>query len=116
MMMKTNFSLSADNFKSILSKYFDFDISDFYTLIDTDGLDNVLKLWSRQPKGIDMTFSNDQIKDILIDLFNKDTTDTKIDNIHVIIINNRKKNRKYISIDCDISKECLESIVDIISK
>lgn len=116
MMMKTHFSLTAGNFKNILSKYFDFDISDFYALIDTDGFDNVLKLWSR-PKGIDITLNDGQIKDILIDLFNKkDTTDTKIDNIHVNIINNRKKDREYISIDCDISKECLESIVDIIGK
>ena len=112
MMMNTRLKLSADNFKSILSNYLDFDISDFFAYIGKNGFDNVLKL-SSEDKGIRISFSESQIKDVLIDLFNKDA-DTKIDNINVNIINNTERDRIYVSIDCDISKECLKSIVDMI--
>lgn len=112
MMMNTRLKLSADNFKSILSSYLGFDISDFFAYITKDDFDNVLKL-SSEDKGIRISFRESQIKDALIELFNKDA-DTKIDNINVHIINNTERDRIYVSIDCDISKECLKSIVDMI--
>lgn len=112
MMMNARLKLSADNFKSILSNYLDFDISDFFAYICKDGFDNALKLSSKD-KGIRISFSESQIKDTLIDLFNKDA-DTKIDNINVHIINNTERDRIYVSIDCNISKECFKSIVDMI--
>ena len=112
MMINMHFHLSEDDFKNILSKYLDFDADNFTAFIDNTNGENTLNVSSKSSQ-IRMKFNCEKIKEILIDLFNDDTT--KIDNITVYIINNPTRNRKYVSIDCDMSKECIKSIVDMIS-
>lgn len=111
MLVNTHFSLSADSCKTLFSKYLDFDMCDFVAYIDKNDIgNNALHLSSKE---IRMEFDNAKIKEILIDAFNKDC-DTKIDNVCVCVINNTERNRQYVSIDCDMSKEYIKSIVDII--
>lgn len=111
MMIDTHFHLSEDDFKNILSKYLDFDVDNSVAFINkNDNGENILNVSS---KPIRMQFNCEKIREILIDLFNDDTI--KIDNITVHIINNTTRNRKYVSIDCDMSKECIKSITDMIS-
>lgn len=113
MMIDVHFHLSEDDFKNFLSKYLDFDADNFVGFIDKTNGEDILNISSKSDRIIKMQFNREKIKEIFIDLFNNDTT--KIDNITVYIINNTTRNRRYVSVDCDISKECIKSITDMIS-
>ena len=58
-----------------------------------------------------MKFTWEEIKEIIIDLFDNDSS--KIDDVKVYIINNTEKDRDYVSIECKVSKDCVKSIVGI---
>lgn len=109
MMVDIHLKLSTDRCKALFAKVFGIDVCNFSAYIskNNDG-DNVLVLSSDE---IRMEFTWEEIKEIIIDLFDNDSS--KIDDVHVLIINNIEKNRKYVSIDCKVSKDCVKSIVGI---
>lgn len=107
MMIDTRISLSTNECKALLSKYFDVDVCNFVAYIDTKHGDNVLVLSSGK---ISMVFNNTKMEEIIISLFNNDVS--KIDNVHVYIVN--KEDRKYVGVTCIMSKEGIKSIMGII--
>ena len=109
MMVDIHLKLSTDRCKALFAKYLGIDTCNFIVFINTnDDGDKVLILSSNE---ITMKFKNDEIKEIIIDLFDNDSS--KIDDVKVYIINNTEKDRDYVSIECKVSKDCVKSIVDI---
>ena len=101
--------MSTDGCKALLGKYLGIDMCNFIVFINTnDDGDNVLILSSNE---ITMKFKKEEIKEIIIDLFDNDSS--KINDVRVLIINNIEESRKYVSIDCNVSKDCVKTIVDI---
>ena len=108
MMIETHIVLSDDKCKALLLKYFGINVDNFVAYIGTTKHgDNVLTLSSDE---IIMTFNEVNIEEIIVDFFNSDVS--KIDNVHVYIIN--KEDRKYVSFTCSMSIEGIKSIMDII--
>ena len=102
-------STDTDSYKALFTKVFGIDVCNFIAYINkNDDGDNVLHLASDE---IRMTFTREKIEEIITDFFDNDTS--KIDDVHAYIINNSEKNRKYVSIECKVSKDCVKSIVDI---
>lgn len=101
--------MSTDGCKALLGKYLGIDMCNFIVFINTnDDGDNVLILSSNE---ITIKFKKEEIKEVIIDLFDNDSS--KIDDVHTLIVNNIEESRKYVSIDCKVSKDCVKSIVDI---
>ena len=109
MMIDMHLRMSTDGCKALFAKYLGIDTCNFMVFINTnnDG-DKVLILSSNE---ITMKFKKEEIKEVIIDLFDNDSS--KIDDVRVLIINNIEESRKYVSIDCKVSKDCVKSIVDI---
>ena len=98
-----------DKCKALFAKYFGIDMCNFTAFIsEDDNGDDVLELSLDE---IRMTFTRDEIKEIIIDLFDNDSS--KIDDVRVHIINNTERNREYVSIGCKVSKDSVKSIMDI---
>ena len=113
MMIDAHFHLNEDDFKNFLSKYLDFNADNFVAFIDkNDNGENILNVSSKSSQ-IRMRFNCKKLKKFL--LIYLMMIRQKIDNITVHIINNTTRNRKYVSVYCDISKECIKSITDMIS-
>ena len=109
MMIDMHLRMSTDGCKALLGKYLGIDMCNFIVFINTnDDGDNVLILSSNE---ITMKFKKEEIKEIIIDLFDNDSS--KINDVCVLIINNIEESRKYVSIDCKVSKDCVKTIVDI---
>ena len=109
MMIDMYIRMSTDGCKALLGKYLGIDMCNFIVFINTnDDGDNVLILSSNE---ITMKFKKEEIKEIIIDLFDNDSS--KINDVRVLIINNIEESRKYVSIDCKVSKDCIKTIVDI---
>ena len=109
MMIDIHLTLSTDRCKALFAKVFGIDVCDFTAYISkNDDGDKVLVLSTDE---IRMIFTREEIKEIIIDLFGNDSS--KIDDVYVLVINNSEKGRKYISIDCKVSKDCVKSIVGI---
>ena len=109
MMVDIHLKLSTDRCKALFAKYFGIDVCNFTAYISKNGSDdNVLAISSDE---IRMKFTWEEIKEIIIDLFDNDSS--KINDVRVLIINNIEESRKYVSIDCKVSKDCVKSIVDI---
>lgn len=109
MMIDMHIRMSTDGCKALLGKYLGIDMCNFIVFINTnDDGDNVLILSSNE---ITIKFKKEEIKEVIIDLFDNDSS--KIDDVHTLIVNNIEESRKYVSIDCKVSKDCVKSIVDI---
>jgi hypothetical protein len=106
-MIDVRLKLSTDKCKALFTKYFGTDICDFIAYISKNDDGNALILSS---DGIKMEFNSSKMEEIIIDLFNNDVS--KIDNVHVYIVN--KEDRKYVGVACDMAKECIKFIMDII--
>ena len=107
MMIDVRLKLSTDRCKALFAKYFGIDVCNFTAYISKNDDGNALTLSS---DGIKMEFNSTKMEEILIDLFNNDVS--KIDNVHVYIVN--KEDRKYVGVACDMDKECIKPIMDII--
>ena len=109
MMVDIHLKLSTDRCKALFAKYFGINVCNFTAYISKNGSDdNVLAISSDE---IRMKFTWEEIKEIIIDLFDNDSS--KIDDVKVYIINNTEKDRDYVSIECKVSKDCVKSIVGI---
>lgn len=100
--------INNDKCKALFAKYLDIDICNFTAFISEDNSENILVFSSDE---IRMTFTRKEIEEIIIDLFDNDSS--KIDDVHTHIINNTERGRKYVSISCKISRDCVKSIMDI---
>ena len=107
MMIDVRLKLSTDKCKALFTKYFGIDVRDFIAYISKNDDGNVLMLSS---DGIKMEFNSTKMEEIIIDLFNNDVS--KIDNVNVYIVS--KEDREYVGVACDMAKECIKSIMDII--
>lgn len=111
MMIDIHFHLDINNdkCKALFAKYFGIDMCNFTAFISkNDNGDEVLALSSDE---IRMEFTSEEIEEIFIDLF--DNGSSKIDDMHTYIINSTERDRKYVSIGCKVSKDCVKSIMDI---
>lgn len=107
-MVDIHLTLSTDRCKALFAKYFGIDVCNFTAYISKNGSDdNVLAISSDE---ITMKFTWEEIKEIIIDLFDNDSS--KIDDVKVYIINNTEKD-DYVLIECKVSKDCVKSIVGI---
>lgn len=108
MMVNIHLHLNTDVCKVLFAKYFGIDTCNFVAYIGKNNDDNTKVLSSDE---ITMEFGWEEIKEIIIDLFDNDSS--KIDDVHVNIIKNVERNKKYVSINCKVSKDCVKSIMDI---
>lgn len=101
--------INNDKCKALFAKYFGIDMCNFTAFIsEDDNGDDTLVFSSDE---ISMTFTRKKIEEIIIDLFDNDSS--KIDDVNTHIINNTERGRKYVSIGCKISRDCVKSIMDI---
>ena len=101
--------ISNDKCKALFAKYFGIDMCNFTAFLSED--DNGYDTLAFSSDEISMTFTWKEIEEIIIDLFDNDSS--KIDDVKVYIINNTEKDRDYVSIECKVSKDCVKSIVGI---
>ncbi len=107
MMINAWFSLNLEKIKDIISDHFGFDVSDFTaTIKNSDGKNTLSIIHST----FAMRFTEDQIKEIIIDFFNNSNLATRICNARISTL----EGSDMITVYCEASKECLKDIAEFI--